>query len=346
LTESTASHMQVALAREIPTRRLDLAAVERPQVRADDDVLVRVEACGICGTDLHILEGGSYRPDLPFVLGHEPVGLVVEAGAAAGEWIDRRVTMTLFTGDGTCRQCRTGDQRLCPHLVSITGVLGVWGGYAEFVRVHAAQLLPAPDVLTPSATASLVDCGATAANAVRVTREHGRPSRVLVLGAGPIGFMASELLRIDGIPLQVVQPSPLRREAIARLGHDTVSSVAEAEGPFDAVIDCTGVAGVMMAGLDALGPQGIYVLAGYARVPDIDFAVVARKELTIRGTRSGRREDLQAALELAASGEMRLPEILEWPLSEVNDALEALRAKQVPGKAVVVPDQVMAKRLR
>ncbi len=335
--------MQAALAREIPTEWLELATVGRPEVAADDDVLIRVEACGICGTDLHILEGGSYRPSLPFVLGHEPVGVVVEAGDTAREWLGGRVTMTLFTGDGTCPLCREGDQRLCPDLVSITGVLGVWGGYADYVLVHAAQLLAVPEALSPSAAASLVDCGATAANAVRVTQER-RPTRVLVLGAGPIGFMAAEMLRVDGIPLQVVQPSPLRREAIARLGHDTVASIAEVDGPFDAVIDCTGAPGVMSAGLDALGPQGIYVLAGYARVPDVDFATVARKELTIRGTRSGRREDLQSVLDLTASGQMRLPEVREWPLSEVNAALAALRAKQVPGKAIVVPDAAITER--
>ena len=338
------SFMQAALARAIPTERLELATVKRPQVRADDDVLVRVEACGICGTDLHILEGGSYRPDLPFVLGHEPVGIVVEAGDAAREWLDRRVTMTLFTGDGTCHLCREGDERLCPNLVSITGVLGVWGGYADYVLVHAAQLLAVPEALSPAATASLVDCGATAANAVRVTQER-RPTRVLILGAGPIGFMAAEMLSLKGVPLQVVQSSPLRREAIARLEHEAVASIAEVDGRFDAVIDCTGAPGIMTAGLDVLVPRGIYVLAGYARVPEVDFAVVARKELTIRGTRSGRREDLQATLDLTASGQMRLPEISEWSLSQVNDALAALRAKEVPGKAVVVPDVVMAERV-
>ncbi len=335
--------MQAALTREIPTERLEVTSVDHPRLTAAGDVLVRVEACGICGTDLHILEGGSYRPNLPFVMGHEPVGIVVDAGPAAREWLDRRVTMTLFTGDGSCRQCRGGDERLCPNLVSITGVLGAWGGYAEYVLVHAAQLLAVPETLSPAATASLVDCGATAANAVRVTLVR-RPSRVLILGAGPIGFMAAEMLRINGVRLQVVQPSPLRRDAIARLGHEVAVSVDEVEGPFDAVIDCTGAPGVVPAGLDALGPQGIYVLAGYARVPEVDFAVVARKELTIRGTRSGRREDLQTAIDLTASGQMRLPAIREWPLSEVNDALAALRAKQVPGKAVVVPDAVVAER--
>ena len=335
--------MQAAVAREIPADRLDVAAVAMSEIEADDDVLIRVEACGICGTDLHILDGVSYRPDTPFVLGHEPVGVVVAAGAAAQGWQGRRVTMTLFTGDGTCQSCARGDERLCPNLASITGVLRAWGGYAEYLRVHARQLLEVPATLSSADAASLVDCGATAANSVRVALDHA-PRRALILGAGPIGYMCAELLRIADVAVQVVQPSRLRREALARIGHDVVASMGDAGAPVDVVIDCTGAAGVMASGLQALGPQGVYILAGYARVPDVDFAVVARKELTIRGIRSGRREDLESVLQLAASGLMRLPAITEWPLSEVNDALAALRGRQVPGKAVIVPDRILEER--
>ena len=97
--------MQAAVAREIPTERLQIDQVEAPALEADDDVILRVEACGICGTDLHILSGESYRPQTPFVLGHEPVGVVVEAGPAANEWLGLRVTMTNYTGEGSCPMC-------------------------------------------------------------------------------------------------------------------------------------------------------------------------------------------------------------------------------------------------
>jgi propanol-preferring alcohol dehydrogenase len=337
--------MRAAVARAIPAARLEVARVVLPTPEADDDVVLSVEACGICGTDLHILAGTSYRPATPFVLGHEPVGVVVAAGDAAASWLGRRVTMTLFTGDGTCRMCRQGDERLCPDLVSITGVLGAWGGYADYLRVHARQLVEVPDELSSGEVASLVDCGATAANSVRVALERG-PSRALVLGAGPIGYMCAELLRIAGVPVQVVQPSPLRREALARIGHDVVASFADVDVPVDAVIDCTGSPEVLELGLAALGPHGTYVLAGYARVPEVEFAVAARKELAIRGIRSGRREDLEAVIAHTASRRMRLPEISQWPLSEIDSALAALRARQVPGKAVIVPDRVLEARAR
>jgi D-arabinose 1-dehydrogenase-like Zn-dependent alcohol dehydrogenase len=156
--------------------------------------------------------------------------------------------------------------------------------------------------------------------------------------------MCAELLRVEGVPVQVVQPSRLRREALAGIGHDVVESIEAASRPFDVIIDCTGTAGVVAPGIQALCPRGMYLLAGYARVPEMDFAAVARKEAEIRGIRSGRRQDLESIIALAASRQIHLPEIAEWRLSAANDALTALREKRVPGKAVIVPDGVWGDR--
>ena len=250
----------------------------------------------------------------------------------------KRVTITLFTGDGTCPVCLAGDERLCPHLQSITGVLAVDGAYAEFVRVHARQLVEVPDSLSGPEVASLVDSGATAANSIRVALE-ARAAQVLVVGAGPIGFLAAEMLQADAVAHQVVESNELRRAKLASLGHTVVASFDQLAGQSDVVVDCTGASEVMAPGVAALTPHGLYVLAGYARVPDFDFGVVSRKEATIRGVRSGRREDLERLISLVASRKVRLPEISTWPLSEVNVALEALRTGAVPGKAVIIPDR-------
>ncbi|MGD0285777.1 MAG: alcohol dehydrogenase catalytic domain-containing protein [Acidimicrobiales bacterium] len=335
--QSMPASMSAAVLANLPATALELHSRPVPVPEHDDDVVLRVEACGICGTDLHILRGESYRPDLPFTLGHEPVGVVVAAGATAESWMGKRATITLFTGDGTCPVCLAGDERLCPHLQSITGVLVVDGAYAEFVRVHARQLVEVPDSLSGPEVASLVDSGATAANSIRVALE-ARAAQVLVVGAGPIGFLAAEMLQADAVAHQVVEPNELRRAKLAALGHTVIASFDQVAGQSDVVVDCTGVSDVMAPGVAALTPHGLYVLAGYARVPDFDFGVVSRKEATIRGVRSGRREDLERLISLVASRKVRLPEISTWPLSEVNVALEALRTGAVPGKAVIIPD--------
>jgi propanol-preferring alcohol dehydrogenase len=337
LTEPTTLTMSAAMLMRLPAESLELCRVPMPRIDRRDDVLLRVEACGICGTDLHILKGESYHPSLPFTLGHEPAGIVVAAGEDARAWVGKRAILTLFTGDGTCASCRIGDERLCPHLESITGVLLAHGAYADYVRVHARQLVELPDTLSAPEAAALVDAGATAANSVRVALEVN-PARVLVVGAGAIGFLVAELLRSDGVTHTVVESNELRRNALATLGHDVIASFDDISALSDVVIDCTGAPEVMAGGVDALGPHGLYILAGYARVPNFDFGEVSHKEVSIRGVRSGRREDLERIISLVAARRVSLPEISAWPLTRINEALSALRAGSVAGKAVIVPD--------
>ena len=329
--------MAAAVLATLPATHLELATVPRPVAEANDDVVLRVEACGVCGTDLHILTGESYRPHTPFILGHEPSGVVVDAGAGAREWLGKRAVITLFTGDGTCPQCLAGDERLCPNVVSSTGVFGANGAYADYVRVHARQLIEVPDSLSGPQAASLVDSGATAANSVRIALTR-QPDQVLILGAGPIGFLAAEMLAAHGVARRVIEPSTLRRAALAALGHEVAASFEQVPGQADVVIDCTGAPAAVVPGVERVAPHGQYLLAGYSKVPDFDFAMVSRKEAEIRGVRSGRREDLEALIGLAASHCVRLPALSRWRLSQVNDALDALRGGQVAGKAIIVPD--------
>jgi 2-desacetyl-2-hydroxyethyl bacteriochlorophyllide A dehydrogenase len=326
--------VRAALVTEFPATVLEVTDVAEPQPTAADELLIAVEACGICGTDLHIIEGHSYRPALPFVLGHEPVGTVIAAGDAVREWLGRQVTITLFRGCGVCALCLSGDERLCPELVSITGVLDSWGGFAERVLVRAAQAVDIPEGLTPTEAAVLVDSGATAMNAVRVALEHGG-EQFVVAGGGPVGFLVAERLRAARKALRVVEPRARRREALARLGHE-VGGSRDVGGTPDVVLDCAGAPDVLSWSLESLAPRGLYVAVGYGVVPGVDLAPVARKELTMRGVRSGSHFDLQEALELAASGEIRLPAVSTWNIEDINDAFRALRAGEVDGKAVIV----------
>jgi len=327
--------VRAALVRELPAAALEVADVPELAPVADDELLVAVEACGICGTDLHILQGDSYRPALPFVLGHEPVGVVVAAGDAGREWLGRRVTITLFSGCGDCSLCRAGDERLCAELRSITGVADAWGGFADRLVVRADQAVAVPDALSSIEAAVLVDAGATALNGARICLRHGG-GRFVVAGGGPVGFLVAERLRAaDTFGMVVVEPQELRREALARLGHTTAATLDEVPTP-DVVLDCAGDPSVFLFALDRLAPRGLYVAIGYGHVPAVYLAPVARKELTIRGVRSGSRADLEEALDLAASGSIRLPTVSTWTIEEINDAFRALRAGDVAGKALII----------
>jgi alcohol dehydrogenase, propanol-preferring len=325
----------------LPTTTLALVEVERPQPAAGE-LLVQVEACGICGTDLHILEGSSYRPELPFVLGHEPVGRVTAAEPElAPECVGRRVTLTLFEGCGVCAYCRRGEERVCPDMRSVRGVIDAAGGFAEFMTVPVRQAVEVPRALAAAEAAALVDAGATAMNAADVIGAHERASSVIVVGGGPVGFVLAEILRSRGVRALVVERQAPRREALRALDHSVVESLGAVIAPAMVVADCAGTAAVAPAALELLAPKGMLVVVGYTQHASFDLAPIARKELTVRGIRSGSRDHLEGVLRLAADGAIRLPPIETWPMTEINAALRGLREGHVAGKAVVVnPDTV------
>jgi len=326
--------MIAAIARGIPADHLDVASVTRPVIHDEHSLIVRVIACGVCGTDVHILEGTSYRPSTPFVLGHEIVGIVVEAGREASEWVGRRIAVSQFLGCGKCEMCRTGDQRLCQSMRSITGVSDAYGGYAEYVRVDAAQAVLVPPDLGSAEAAALVDAGTTAMNAVEKALERGA-RWPLVLGAGAVGLLAAEILRSRGIPCSVVERSAQRRSAAALFGHRVYASLGDVLERPDLIIDCTGSDSVVRPGLELLAPKGTWVAASYARIPDFDMAQVSRKELVILGVRAGATEELRQVLELAASGSIQLPAIRLYPLAETSRAIRDLADPSAGAKPVI-----------
>jgi 2-desacetyl-2-hydroxyethyl bacteriochlorophyllide A dehydrogenase len=329
--------MKAAVLRELPSVRLQVCDVPEPPLLAGS-VIVEVSACGICGTDLHIMGGTSYRPELPFVLGHEPVGTIVGVSPDVDQGLlGRRIAAAIFVGCGRCPPCRAGDERLCVHGARVTGVLGLWGGFAQRLVLGAGQIVDVPAGLPDVVAASLVDAGPTAHNAARTVLAGDRPrsSSVVIAGAGPVGVVLAGLLITEGMAPVLIEPNPLRREAAAELGLHTVASLEQADPAIDVVIDCAGAADAIVPLLNRVAVHGLYVSVGYAAVPELDLAVVARRELTIRGIRSGARTDLARVLQLAADGVLRLPSCQVWNLDGINDALENLRAGRLAGKAVI-----------
>ncbi len=329
--------MHAAVLRRIPDRRFVIERVPIATPSQPGQVLLEVHACGICGTDLHIMAGTSYRPALPFVLGHEAVGRVVAAHPTDLHWVDRMVAVSPFRGCGRCRHCHNGDVRLCQERQEVTGVLGAWGGFANYELVESAQLVPLPEGLSTTIAASLVDCGPTALNAVQHVQSV-KPESVVVIGSGAIGRLVVQMLSPIVDRLAVVEPLAVRRAALLTQLSRPVQLVAGADevtGDIDAVVECSGTAEALQWSISRLSPHGLLVLAGYAQTKDFDFADVSRKELTIRGVRSGSLAHLQAVLDLAADGSLDPVKPTLWPLIEINSALQALLSDQPPAKAVI-----------
>lgn len=330
--------MKAALLRTIPALELSVEEVPDP-VPERDRIVVAVEACGVCGTDLHIMEGASYRPELPFVLGHEIVGTVVAVGPGVEQVrLGDRVAATQFVGCGDCPMCRGGDIRLCERGALVSGVLGLPGGFAERVLLHEAQLVDIPASLDSHSAAALVDAGTTAHNVARVlrTKVASGDGLHLVVGAGPVGLLTAEILRFADYEVVIAETNPLRRAEASRLGYSTSTSLADLNESFASVIDCAGAPGIVEAELALLRPHGLYFPVGYSVVPAFDLAMVSRRELIIWGIRSGTRQDLGEVLLLAAEGGIRVPRVDAWQLEAINAALSSLRNGDVPGKAIIV----------
>lgn len=331
--------MRAALLTRIPATALEVTIVVEP-VLGPGEVIISVIACGICGTDLHIMTGDSYRPLLPFVLGHEPVGMVISVAPDVDEgWVGRRVVPTLFLGCGTCRACQANEERLCEEEALVTGVMGRWGGFADRMKLHVSQLVPVPESVSSVTAAGLVDAGITAHNAVRIVRERAHfesDERHLVIGAGPVGVFSAEFLRIAGYDFVIVESNPLRQAAVSDRGYASASTIYDLNGTFSVVIDCAGVADLVPHLFRLLRPHGTYLSVGYTRLREFDLSIVARNELDIRGVRSGARTDLENVLSLVASGSVVPPLSETWKLDDINEALSSLRDGEVQGKAVIL----------
>ena len=313
-----------------------------------EDLLIRVHACGIDGTDLKLLDGFGYHPQLPFIMGHEPAGVVEQVGEAVTDFKvgDRVVTYNFFVC-GRCRLCRSNREQLCPNMTGVLGVKGVPGAYAEYLQVPARQVLPVPEGLAYNDAAVLCDAGITAFHAVDRSRS-GLGETVLIIGVGGVGSFAVQFVRLCGAKVFAVEKSAEKCQRALELGADAAIHSAEQEVAaearrltggwgMDCVIDIVGTESTIAAGIKSLANGGRLIIVGYT--PEqyhLDGKHIAQNELEIIGTRCGRKRDQIAAAELVASGKIKSIVTDTYPLDQVNEALEQLRSGQVLGRCVLL----------
>ena len=337
--------MKAAVLREFGSP-LTLEEVEVP-VPAADEVLIRVRACGIDGTDLKLLDGFGYEPRLPFIMGHEPAGVVEQVGADVSGFKpgDRVVTYNFYIR-GRCPLCRGDREQLCPNMTGVLGVLEKPGGYAEYLKIPARQVLPVPDGIPFADAAVLCDAGITAFHAVDRSRVR-LGETVLLFGVGGVGSFVLQFARLAGARVLAVDVTAEKCAHASELGADAVVNGADADvgtavreliggSGVDCVIDVVGRKATIAAGIGSLRSGGRLTLVGYT--PE-SFSVsgkeVAQKELEVIGSRCGRRRDLHGAAALVAAGRTRSIVTDTHPLEQVNEALERLRSGRVMGRCVL-----------
>ncbi|MGE5664892.1 MAG: alcohol dehydrogenase catalytic domain-containing protein [Deltaproteobacteria bacterium] len=311
-----------------------------------DEVLVRVKACGVCHSDLHLVDGdwASWGTPLPIVPGHEATGVVERAGNP--DW-------GLAPGDpvgvpwmqyacGRCAPCRSGAEMLCAAQRS-TGVT-VNGGYAEFVKAPAAFVHRIPDGMDLAEAAPLLCAGVTVfAPLRRAGNLAGRT--VAVAGVGGLGHLAIRMADAMGARVVAITRGDGKAELARRLGaRETIDSEKEKAGKqlarmggADLILVTAISARLFEACIPGLAPNGTLVVVGAIADPaKVTPAALQVGQKRIMGSVIGTRDDMDAMLRFAADHRIS-PMVERHPLDKVNEVLDLLRHGKVRLRAVLVP---------
>ncbi|MFE6740378.1 zinc-dependent alcohol dehydrogenase family protein [Streptomyces tubercidicus] len=316
-----------------------LASVRRPVPEpGPDDLLLRVEACGVCRTDLHLAEGdlSPHRPST--VPGHEIVGRVTATGAAVTRFRvgDRAGGAWLRGTCGVCRYCRAGHENLCPASV-YTG----WdadGGFAEAAVVPADYAYPLPETQDAALLAPLLCAGIIG---YRALRRSALPAggRLGIYGFGASAHLAAQVALAEGATVHVLTRSAPARELALELG---ASSAGDAYGrppePLDSAILFAPVGDLVPVALEALDRSGTLAVAGIhlTDIPPLSYQRHLFYERNLCSVTSNTREDGREFLATAARIGIHVT-VSPYPLSRAPEALADLAADQVHGAAVLTP---------
>jgi (R,R)-butanediol dehydrogenase/meso-butanediol dehydrogenase/diacetyl reductase len=321
----------------------DIAEVADPTPRADE-LVVRVAACGVCGSDI------KARPFMPdgTVMGHELGGEVVAVGAdasAAGWRTGTTVAVLPVVSCGSCRWCASGDVAHCAS-VRFIGMGPDSGGFAELAAVPARHAFTLPDAL-PARHAALVEPFAVGHHGA-VAAEIGSGDHVLVVGAGGVGLTTAAWASALGAErVTVADPDASRRELARAVGAtDVVSSLADADArAYDALVECVGKPALVEACAAAARPRGRIVISGACEQPfTVEPIAGLLGELTYRFSVAYRPSEFTAVIDAFADGSID-PALVTGPqiaLEQIADAFELVRNASVEGRVLVVPEAPFA----
>ena len=311
------------------------------------DVLIDVAAAGVCGTELHFLDGLLTPAQTPITLGHEVAGVIAEVGAGVdGIAPGDRVAVHYLHACHRCRSCLAGDDHLCDSPLGFLAFVSD-GGFADRIVVPASAVVPVPEGLDLSVAATLCCSATTALHAVDVAAVQPGAAAV-VYGTGGVGLAMVQVLREAGARPIAVARNPERLALARELGaeatvdaatEDVVARIREmtAGAGADVVFEMVGTRETGANALASLGKRGTLVYVGYSfDTVEINPLALVVPEQRIVTSVGNRRSELVTALDLAARGRLRTT-VTEYPLERAATALDDLRAGRVVGRAVLVP---------
>jgi len=321
----------------IESNPLEFTDVATPKPAAGE-VLVRVRACGVCRTDLHVIEGELPPRKSPVIPGHQVVGVIETLGEGAKRFaVGARVGIPwLHHTDGTCEYCRSGQENLCDH-PTFTGYT-VDGGYADYITAPEDFVYAIPEEFPDEQAAPLLCAGIIGFRCLRLSgiKPGGRLG---FYGFGAAAHVAIQVARHWNVEVYASTRDPRHQKLALELGAQWVGGTfAEPPKKLDAAIVFAPAGEIVPAALKALRKGGVLVLGGIhmSPIPSFDYDLLYGERM-IRSVANNTRQDGEGFLRLAAEIPIRT-HIETFPMRDANRALNALKNDAISGAAVLAPE--------
>ena len=330
----------------IETKPLKITEIDKHQIKRSNEILIKIEACGVCHSQLHGIEGDwkdlGIPPTLPTVPGHEIAGKVVEVGKDVTKFKvgDRAGISPLLESCMKCQYCLEGKENLCESM----DVLGesLKGGYSEYVTVTEEFATKLPEDMKSEYAAPLFCAGVTAYKAVKAS-EPKKNKKIGIFGVGGVGHMAIQFAKIENCKVIAISRKQKHLDVAKKLGASVAITFDQDQEKFledlknkvgflDAAIVFAPADIVTDTAIKSVKKGGLVVIGTIGKIPNF----VAFEEKTIRGTLIGSRKDMEEVIRLAK--EHNLTVVAEkYPLEQANEVLEKLKNSQIESRAVLIP---------
>ena len=331
---------------KIETNPLKLTTIDRHEIKRPNEILLKIEACGVCHSQLHGIEGDwqdiGIPPCLPTVPGHEVVGKIIEIGDGVTKFKigDRAGITPLLEACQKCQYCLDGKEYLCESSV-ITGE-SFKGGYTEYITVHENFATLIPNTMKAEYAAPLFCAGITAYKAVKAA-EPKQHKKIGIFGIGGVGHMAIQFAKVENCNVIAFSRTQNHLDVAKRLGADDaikflenqeefLKILKEQHGTLDAAIVFAPADIVTDTAIKSVKKGGLIVIATVGENPSF----LAFEEKTIRGTLIGSTADMEQVIKIC--DEKNIEVITQtFPLENANDALKKLKNSEIEARAVLIP---------
>ena len=330
----------------VETDPLKLLQIDKHEIENPDEILLKIEACGVCHSQLHSIEGDwkdiGIPPTLPTVPGHEVVGKVMQVGSNVTKFKigDRAGITPLLKACNECQYCKEGKENLCESS-EITGE-SLKGGYTEYIPVSEKFATKIPQDMKADYAAPLFCAGITAYKAVKAAEPKSH-KKIGIFGIGGVGHMAIQFAKIEGSEVIAISRSENHLIVAKRLGvidtikfsekqDEVLQEIKDRHGMLDAAIVFAPADIVTDSAVKAVKKGGLVVIATVGKNPPF----MAFEEKTIRGTLIGTTKDMEEVIKICS--EKNIEVITEkYPLEKANEVLQKLKNSEIEARAVLIP---------